>query len=151
MRLIKYLLVGSLLLPLAACSNHQDTGTLVGAVTGGVIGNQFGKGKGRVLATVAGAVVGGLIGNSIGKDLDEADRRAAMEAEYRALEEDDLDEPVRWRGRSSGNYGYVRQRRTYRSRGYKCREYEHTIYIDGRPETMVGKACRQPDGTWRQV
>jgi surface antigen len=151
MRLIKYLMVGSMLLPLAACSNHQDTGTLVGAVTGGVIGNQFGKGKGRVLATVAGAVVGGLIGNSIGKDLDDADREAAMEAEYRALEEDDLDEPVRWRGRRSENYGYVRQRRTYYRSGYKCREYEHTIYIDGRPETMVGKACKQPDGTWQQV
>ncbi|MEJ2125174.1 MAG: RT0821/Lpp0805 family surface protein [Alphaproteobacteria bacterium] len=151
MILIKYLVIGSLVLPLAACSNHQDTGTLVGAVTGGVIGNQFGKGKGRVLATVAGAVVGGLIGNSIGKDLDEADRRMAEEAEYRALEEDDLDEPVRWRGRRSGNYGYVRQRRTYRHHGRKCREYEHTIYVDGRPETMVGRACRRPDGTWRQV
>ena len=31
---------------LAACETKQDTGTLVGAVAGGVLGNQFGKGAG---------------------------------------------------------------------------------------------------------
>ncbi len=43
---------------LAGCETRQDTGTLVGAVAGGLIGNQFGKGGGRVAATLAGAVVG---------------------------------------------------------------------------------------------
>ena len=31
---------------LAGCETKQETGTLVGAVAGGVIGNQFGKGGG---------------------------------------------------------------------------------------------------------
>jgi surface antigen len=150
MKLIKLLAAGAVILPLAACSNKQDTGTVVGAVAGGIIGNQFGQGAGRALATVGGAVVGGLIGNAIGKDLDEEDRRRAMEAEYRALEYED-DRPVRWRNERSGHYGYVKPRRTYRSAGLRCREYEHTIYIDGRPETMVGKACKQRDGTWKAV
>jgi surface antigen len=150
MKLIKLLAVGAVLLPLAACSNHEDTGTVAGAVAGGLIGNQFGHGAGRALATVGGAVVGGLIGNAIGKDMDEEDRRHAMEAEYRALEEED-DEPVRWRNEHSGHYGYIKPRRSYRSAGLRCREYEHTVYIDGRPETMVGKACRQSDGTWKAV
>lgn len=37
----------------------------VGAVAGGVIGSQFGKGNGRVAATAVGAVVGGIIGDRI--------------------------------------------------------------------------------------
>jgi surface antigen len=151
MKFTKYLAIGLLLVPLAGCQNNQEGGTVVGAVAGGVIGNQFGQGTGRVLATVTGAVVGGLIGNAIGKNLDDEDREQAMEAEYRALEEDDTREPKRWRNEKTGHYGTIKQRRTYRNAGLKCREYEHTIYVDGRPETMVGKACKQSDGTWKAV
>ena len=151
MKLIKSLAIAALLLPLGACANNQDTGTLVGGVAGGVIGNQFGHGAGRVLATATGAVVGGLIGNSIGKQMDDDDRRQAMEAEYRALESDDDREPVRWRNERSGHSGYIRPRRTYHSSGMRCREFEEVVEIDGRPETVISKACRRPDGTWKIV
>ena len=43
-------------LVLMGCETKQDTGTLMGAIAGGVIGNQFGKGGGRVASTFAGAV-----------------------------------------------------------------------------------------------
>jgi uncharacterized protein YcfJ len=43
-------------------------GTAAGAVIGGVLGNQVGKGDGRKAATVAGAVVGGVIGNKVGQN-----------------------------------------------------------------------------------
>ena len=36
-------------LGLAGCETKQDTGTLMGAIAGGVIGNQFGSGSGRVV------------------------------------------------------------------------------------------------------
>jgi len=45
--------------------NHQVAGTVIGAIAGGVIGNQFGRGKGRKLTTVAGAVGGGIAGKKI--------------------------------------------------------------------------------------
>ena len=32
-----------------------------------------------------------------------------------------------------------------------CREFTHTVYIDGRPQAMRGTACRNPDGTWSNV
>jgi hypothetical protein len=32
-----------------------------------------------------------------------------------------------------------------------CREYTATETIGGRPQTLVGTACLQPDGTWRIV
>ena len=44
---------------------HQLVGTALGAVAGGLLGNQIGGGKGRTLATVAGAVGGGYAGNRI--------------------------------------------------------------------------------------
>jgi uncharacterized protein YcfJ len=44
---------------------HQIAGTAIGAVAGGLLGNQVGHGKGRTLATVAGAVGGGYVGKEI--------------------------------------------------------------------------------------
>ncbi|MGH8171587.1 MAG: glycine zipper 2TM domain-containing protein [Rhodanobacteraceae bacterium] len=46
---------------------HLGAGTAIGAVAGGVLGNQVGKGDGRKAATVAGAVAGGAIGHSVEK------------------------------------------------------------------------------------
>lgn len=47
---------------------HQIAGTAIGAVAGGLLGNQVGGGKGRTLATVAGAVGGGYAGHEIQKN-----------------------------------------------------------------------------------
>lgn len=46
--------------------DHGTAGTVIGALAGGVLGNQVGRGKGNTLATVAGAVGGGVVGNKIG-------------------------------------------------------------------------------------
>ena len=32
-----------------------------------------------------------------------------------------------------------------------CHEYQTTATIDGRPQPAYGRACLQPDGTWRIV
>lgn len=45
----------------------SGVGAVAGALLGGVIGNRFGGGNGRVLTTVGGAVGGGLAGNEIEK------------------------------------------------------------------------------------
>lgn len=53
----------------ADVDRHYDTrgnntaGTVIGAIVGGALGNQVGKGDGRKAATVAGALIGGAIGN----------------------------------------------------------------------------------------
>lgn len=44
---------------------HRVTGTAIGAVAGGLLGHQVGKGKGKTLATVGGAVAGGAIGHHV--------------------------------------------------------------------------------------
>src|ERR671936_124500 len=66
---------------------RENTGTLVGAVAGGLIGSQFGGGTGeRIAAGLAGAAIGGLIGNRVGAAMDDDDKRRAYAAQMQALE-----------------------------------------------------------------
>jgi outer membrane lipoprotein SlyB len=48
--------------------NHVGGGTVIGAIVGGALGNQVGKGDGRKAATVVGAVAGGAVGHQVEKD-----------------------------------------------------------------------------------
>lgn len=49
-------------------SDMHPVGTGVGAVVGGLLGNQIGGGNGRKIATVAGALLGGYTGNEVAHD-----------------------------------------------------------------------------------
>ncbi|GBE44835.1 MAG TPA: glycine zipper 2TM domain-containing protein [Rhizobiales bacterium] len=148
-------LLATIVIPvaLAACGpgRSAQSGTVLGAVAGGIIGSQVGSGDGRIAGAAVGAFLGGVVGNEIGRRMDEADRRAAMEAEYRALETGRAGIATPWRNPNSGLYGTVVPGRPYKAAGAHCRTYTHTIYINGRPETMNGRACRKPDGTWSKV
>ncbi len=152
-------LVGALML--AACAGDpstgtgpkENTGTLVGALGGALIGSQIGGGPGeRIAAGLAGAAIGGLLGNRIGAAMDDEDKKRAYVAQVDALERGPSGTPVAWRNPDSGRYGSVVPGPEYRSpAGGPCRQYTHTIYIDGRPQTARGAACRNPDGTWQPV
>ena len=131
---------------------RENTGTLVGAVAGGLIGSQFGGGTGeRIAAGLAGAAIGGLIGNRIGAGMDDDDKRRAYAAQMQALESGRSGVAVAWKNPDSGRYGSVVPGPAYQSNGLQCRPYTHTIYIDGRPQVARGNACRNPDGTWTAV
>jgi uncharacterized protein YcfJ len=51
----------------APAAKNSPVGIGIGAVVGGLLGNQVGSGDGKTLATIAGAVGGGYIGNEIAK------------------------------------------------------------------------------------
>jgi surface antigen len=144
----------------AACSGtpetgqgpKENTGTLMGAITGGLIGSQFGGGTAeRVTAGIAGAAIGGLIGNRIGAGMDDEDKRRAYAAQVQALENGRSGAAVAWKNPDSGRYGSIVPGPGYQSNGLQCRPYTHTIYIDGRPQVARGNACRNADGTWTAV
>ena len=120
-------------------------------MVGGVIGNQFGKGSGKVAATFAGAVIGGIVGNAIGRDLDARDRELARQAEYDAWERGTPGRPVRWRNPDNSRYGEIVPEAYYDRGGSRCRDFVHSVWIEGRKQQMRGTACRNPDGTWTQV
>jgi len=144
----------------AACSGtpetgqgpRENTGTLVGAVAGGLIGSQFGGGTGeRIAAGLAGAAIGGLIGNRVGAAMDDEDKQRAYAAQMQALESGKSGVAVAWKNPDSGRYGSVVPGPAYRTNGQQCRQYTHPIYIDGKPQVARGNACRNADGTWTAV
>ena len=128
-------------------ATNENIGTLSGAVIGGVVGNQFGGGSGKIATTAIGALAGGVIGGNIGRGLDNPSRDRALQAEYTALEKGRSGVPVNWQG-TNGTYGHVVPQQTYQVGSSNCRRYTHEIYIDGTPKKASGTACRNPDGTW---
>jgi surface antigen len=129
----------------AGCATHEDSGTLIGASTGALFGSAISHGSPG--GVIAGALVGGFIGNRIGKSMDDEDRRRAYDAQMTAFERGDRAD---WRS-PNGHYGYIEPRPVYYYHEMKCREFSQTVFINGRPETMVGRACRNPDGSWHEV
>jgi surface antigen len=130
---------------------NETTGTVVGAVAGAAAGSQLGRGGGRVTAAVAGAAIGGLIGNQIGAALDDDDRTRAYEAQMQALDSGASGAPVSWRNEDSGRYGTIVPGPAYQRNAMTCRQYTHTVYIEGRPQVARRIACRNPNGTWTAV
>ena len=101
--------------------------------------------------TALGVVAGGMIGNSIGKKMDESDRRHAREAEQRAYAAP-LNETIIWNNPDNGHSGYVRPIRDGRTQtGQYCREFQSEITVGGQKEQGYGRACQQPDGSWKIV
>jgi surface antigen len=146
-------LVGTSIAACSADSGPKEAGgTAAGAVAGGLIGNAIGGSAGnRVAGTLIGATLGGFLGNRIGAALDDEDKQRAYAAQMRALETGPSGAPVAWRNPDSGRYGNVVPGPAYQANGATCRQYTHTIYIEGTPQTMRGTACRNADGTWTTV
>jgi surface antigen len=147
---------------LAACAGSPDgmgpgpkenSGTLIGAGSGALLGAAVaGGGTGnRVAGAVVGGLLGGLIGNRIGAAMDDEDKQRAYAAQIDALERAPSGAPVSWKNPDSGRYGTVVPGPAYQESGRNCRSFTHTIYIDGRPQTARGTACRNPDGTWTSI
>src|SRR6185312_1638128 len=92
---------------LAACAGtpetgqgpKENTGTLVGALAGGLIGSQFGGGTAeRIAAGIGGAAIGGLIGNRIGAGMDDDESGAPMRRKCKRSKPENR--VWRWRGRT---------------------------------------------------
>lgn len=58
---------------------NRIAGSVLGAVAGGVLGHQFGGGRGRDVATVAGALAGGYGGNQVQGALQDRDTYTTSE------------------------------------------------------------------------
>lgn len=66
--------------------DNTNTGTIVGAIVGGALGNQVGKGDGRKAATIAGAVIGGAVGREVDANDNPSGSRRSVETRCRVVE-----------------------------------------------------------------
>ncbi len=128
----------------------QDAGTIVGAVGGAWIGSNVGKGKGQVAAIAAGTLLGALAGNSLGASLDKADMAYFDRTTQHALESNKTGATSTWVNPDTGNQGSITPVKTFETAsGVYCREYTQTVSIGNKEQEAFGKACRQPDGSWK--
>jgi surface antigen len=155
MKITKLAIPMALVLALAACEGQgrkQTGGTLIGAGAGALAGSQIGGGRGKLAAVAIGALAGAFLGSEVGKSLDRADRAAMTRTSQNALERNPTGQTSTWSNPDSGNAGTVTPTRTYETAsGDPCREYQQTVTIAGKTEQAYGRACRQPDGTWKIV
>jgi surface antigen len=152
MRTTKVVAATLVLALLAACESPQpskeDIGMAAGAVLGGVIGHQFGKGSGQTVATIGGAALGAFVGSRVGRNMDRGDQARTTHA----LDKSSDGESTAWRNDETGTRYSVTPTRTYQGNsGGWCRDFTTVAQIDGRDEVVHGTACRQPDGTWKTL
>ena len=139
---------GVLIMSVAGCATKEDTGTLVGGVAGGLLGNQFGHGGGRIAATAVGALAGAYIGNAVGRSMDETDKLKMSQA----LENNRVQQSTSWKNPDSGaSYTVTPTKTYYGNNNQPCREYTSTAVIAGKRQQVYGHACREADGSWRII
>ena len=127
------------------CKEQNKTaGTVIGAIAGGIIGNQFGSGGGKAAATVGGVILGGAVGNKIAGDMDCQDRPYAFRVYDQAFY-GPVGRRYEWRN-PQGRYGYIRTTREYWRRRQVCRDFEEGVWRHNRWNVNYGTACRFNDG-----
>ena len=86
-----------------------------------------------------------LIGSTIGAKMDEVDQQCVSSV----LEYAPDQRQVLWRNPNNGLTYTVIATQTYQTdEGVYCRDYDASTVINGRPQAMQERACRQPSGTW---
>lgn len=126
-------------LALAGCSTTSG-----GKSEGGTLSRWTGGSKPAKTSVLA-ALGNGLVGNA---SLDQDDRKRALQAEYQALEYSPAGKVVEWKNSGSSRSGEVVAAQPYQVGSQNCRQYTHTIRIDGTPQSSRGTACRNDDGSW---
>ena len=128
------------------CSGrNHDTGTVLGAVGGGVIGGAASHGNG--LGILGGALLGGLAGNAISRDMDCNDQPYAARS-YDQNFRGRVGQRHTWTS-DDRDHGYTVTNREYRRNGRTCRDFTQVTYRDGRQYNSRGTACRMRNGEWQ--
>ncbi len=162
----------------ARASDAEFFSMLGGAALGGFVGNQFGRGSGRVAATGLGAVTGAVVGSHFGRSIDRANRgyyyggygggyyggygpdyysayhyypqyvAPPAPPQPRIIYVQPEVVEYRMRGPAYVEGGYVGAGSMPLPSSY-CREFTQQVRIGGQIKETYGTACLQPDGSWR--
>jgi len=127
--------------------NREAVGAVIGAVAGGAVGAQVGKGENQQIAILVGTVAGAVIGAKIGRDFDQTDRACIGHA----LELAGDKKRVTWTSANERTTYRLTPLRGFEEKGVNCREFDLRVTSGDRKETSRAKACPGGDGTWRLV
>ena len=143
----KRLVLGLLALPfLAACESYfASKPEMTGGVLCNVLGYQIVDDSGPAAATSDVVRLGTFLGRRIGREVYLIDELKTAEA----LESSCDGHATTWRNTDTGQRYAVTPTQTYRWQSGRCRDFTTVAEDQGREQVIHGKACRQPDGTWR--
>jgi surface antigen len=152
----KWLLAGMITVmafEMGGCTPGNNTmgSTAAGAIAGGLLGTAIFHNQ--VAGAIGGALVGGVIGNQVGQYMDRQDKINMQSA----IVNTPVNQEATWTSDKAGPNGRpvtytVKPVRNYTSHHRYCREYQTTITVGGKAkQPAYGKACRQPDGSWKIV
>ena len=147
----KLMMIGLVTLPLlGGCATKMQTGTAIGALTGGALAYGLGQdSSNKEVWTVLGIGLGAMIGQNIGQQLDERDRYLMAQTFEHTMEKAPTNASGQWQNPDTGHGGTITPTNTIVTNGTPCREFTQTVSIGGQMQEAYGTACRQADGSWK--
>jgi len=145
------MMIGLVTLPLVSgCATKMETGTALGALTGGALAYGLGQdSSNKEVWTVLGIGLGAMIGQNIGQQLDERDRYLMAQTFEHTMEKAPTNAIGQWENPNTGHGGTITPTYTTVTNGTPCREFTQTVSIGGQMQEAYGTACRQADGSWK--
>lgn len=121
-----------------------QTGAILGAAGGAVVGQAIGR---NTEATLIGVAVGTMLGYIVGNEMDKYDRQQLNHV----YETGRSGQASTWNNPDTGNSYQVTPQPAYTpvSSNQPCRKAEINAVIDGKPETTYTTACRDANGQWQ--
>lgn len=143
-KLVSMLVLVSTITGCAGAGPKQTGGQLLGGAAGALLGSQFGKGHGRLVGVAVGTLAGSYLGGQIGYQMDEKDKAMAQQTMQQTLERAPDHQVHTWRNPNNNHMGSFQVTKTQEmpANHLVCRDYVHTVTIDGRQEKVHGRACR---------
>jgi len=86
-----------------------------------------------------------------GERLDKGDGLRAWRAQQTAFAQPRGGLPIAWHNPDTGHFGQVVAGPGYSINNRQCRDYIHTLTVDGTKRSEMGVACRQNDGVWQII
>jgi surface antigen len=131
-------------------SDAADLGTVIGAIGGGLLGNEIGDGAARYATTAVGALVGAYVGRELGSALDPCEQEKVGHTVEAALDDERPNQSYAWKSDTNpGTRGVVvagpaKQQRS----GTTCRVVVRKSAVGGREIESKDTFCRTGDGDW---
>lgn len=97
---------------------------------------------------IVAAFDGGILPKAVFDKLSRKDRRRALLAEYKALENSRTGQSTFWENPNGKLSGTVTASQPYQVGTQNCRQYNHKALIKGENVQASGAACRTSDGRW---
>ncbi|MEM9631400.1 MAG: RT0821/Lpp0805 family surface protein [Pseudomonadota bacterium] len=117
----------------------------------GAWGSFFGDPSTNVTESEATTAISVLVNNEFGNALDPSDRKAAEDAQIRALKARGVGVSVAWQNERTGRSGQVRPGPVYSVNDTSCREFTHEMVLQGRTLQARGTACETERGSWQVI